>query len=37
VVELTHMINVNRDHSSVDKFIEGEDDRIRRMVRELLS
>ena len=37
VVELTHMINVNRDHAAVDKFIEGEDDRIRRMVRELLS
>jgi flagellar basal-body rod protein FlgF len=37
VVELTHMIDVNRSHNSVSKFIESEDERIRRMVRELLT
>lgn len=37
VVTLTHLIEVNRQNASVGKFIEGEDERIRRMVRELLS
>ncbi len=37
VVELTRMIDVNRQHSGVSKFIDSEDERIRRMVRELLS
>jgi flagellar basal-body rod protein FlgF len=37
VVEMTRMIDVNRSHSAVNEFIQDEDDRIRRMVRELLT
>ena len=37
VVELTRMIDVNRSHNSVSKFIEREDERQRRMVRDLLE
>lgn len=37
VVELTRMIKVSRGHASISKFIEKEDERQRRMVRELLE
>lgn len=37
VVELTKMIEISRQHNGVSKFIEREDERQRRMVRELLG
>ena len=37
VIEITKMISVSRSYSSVSKFIEKEDERIKRMVRELGS
>lgn len=37
VIEMTNMIEVSRSYQSISKFIEKEDDRIRRMVRDLVS
>ena len=37
VLEITKMIEVSRSYSSISKFIEKEDERIKKMVREMAS
>lgn len=37
VIEMSNMIEVSRSYQSVSKFIEKEDERVRRMMRELVG
>ena len=37
VIEMTNMIEVSRSYQSISKFIEKEDDRIRRMMKDLVG
>ena len=37
IIEMTNMITVHRSYSGVSKIIEREDERMKRMIRELVA